>query len=290
MLTVAAYAKVNLTLEVLGRRADGYHEIRSVLQTIDLRDTLVCQPSPDLELVSPALTSRMEDNLVFRAARLLQEATGCTQGALLTLTKGIPAAAGLGGGSSDAAAALRALNGLWGTGLERQALARLAARLGSDVPFFLYGGTALAQGRGEVVTPLADVPGFWLVIVRPPLEVPAKTARLYSRLESQHFSHGQATAEMVRQLGQGQKLSPDLLYNVFEAVAFDVFPGLEGYRQRLLTSGAQVVHLAGSGPSLFTMVEDKSQAQAISSRLEAMGVASYVARTVDASMAVPQLD
>ncbi|MBI4295160.1 MAG: 4-(cytidine 5'-diphospho)-2-C-methyl-D-erythritol kinase [Chloroflexi bacterium] len=289
MLTVSAYAKVNLTLEVLGKRSDGYHEIRTVLQTIDLHDTLVCQPAQDIELLSPPLTARAEDNLVLRAALMLQQATGCKKGAVLSLTKGIPAAAGMGGGSSDAAAALCVLNRLWGTGLGREALARVAAGLGSDVAFFLYGGTALAEGRGEIITPLPATPDLWLVIVRPPLEVPEKTASLYSRLDSRHFSDGRATAALVSQLNRRQRLEPDLLYNVFEAVAPEVFPGLHGYCQSLIAAEAPVVHLAGSGPSLFTVVGDRSQAEAISGRLSARDVASYVARTVDAETAAPQL-
>ncbi len=236
MLTVTAYAKVNLTLEVLGKRPDGYHEIRSVLQTIHLHDTLTCELAPKIELDAPPLTSKAEDNLVFRAARMLQETTGCKKGAVLSLTKGIPAVAGLGGGSSDAAAALCALNQLWGTGLSRKALSQIAARLGSDVPFFLYGGTALAEGRGEFVTPLPVAPRLWLVIVKPPLEVPSKTVRLYSSLKSSHFSKGEATASMILRLRQGQPLEPGLLYNVFEKVAFDVFAVLQSDMHSLLAA------------------------------------------------------
>ncbi len=153
-LVLKAYAKINLTLEVLGRREDGYHDIVSILQTIDLHDTLTLEPAQDMALECDQSELEGPDNLVLKAAALLREATGCHQGARLKLQKGIPLAAGLGGGSSDAAAALLGLSRLWGLGLSAEKLMPLAAKLGSDVPFFLYGGTAMAQGRGEIVRPL----------------------------------------------------------------------------------------------------------------------------------------
>ena len=192
-LVVRAYAKLNLTLEVLGRRPDGYHEITSVLQTVSLADVLSFRPAPTLSLRCSDPTLVSEDNLALRAARLLGETTGCTQGAEVTLEKHIPVASGLGGGSADAAAALWALDRLWDLRLPETQLSTLAARLGSDVPFFLQGGTALAQGRGERVTQLPPAPEAWFLVVRPPLEIPTKTATLYGMLDQRHWTKGKAT-------------------------------------------------------------------------------------------------
>ncbi|MDO9066452.1 MAG: 4-(cytidine 5'-diphospho)-2-C-methyl-D-erythritol kinase, partial [Chloroflexota bacterium] len=167
--TATAPAKINLTLEALGRYPDGYHEIVSILQTIDLCDTLTVESSSHLHLAAPGLDCDESDNLVLKAAQLLREATGCSLGAEMLLTKHIPAASGLGGGSSDAATALVALNQLWELGLGSEALADLAARLGSDVPFFLGGATALARGRGERLEPLPPQTGLWVVLTVPPV-------------------------------------------------------------------------------------------------------------------------
>ena len=277
-LVIKAYAKVNLALEVLGRRPDGYHEIASILQTIDLYDTLSFEPASELKLdCPPELAS--ETNLVMRAARQLKQVSAYRQGAHITLEKGIPVAGGLGGGSSDAAAALHGLNRLWGLGLARERLAAIAAGLGSDVSFFVYGGTALARGRGERISPLPPLAEHWLVLLHPNLPIPeGKTARLYSRLNPTHFSEGEATVRLFASLSS--ELDISLLYNVFEKVAFDFFPGLSDYRQRFLEAGAPSVHLAGSGPTLFTMLKQKEPAAEICRRLEAQGLEAYLAGTV----------
>lgn len=165
MLKLKAPAKVNLTLEVLGRRPDGYHEIGSIIQAIGLYDVLTMEPAQGLE-VEPEMIAG-EENMVMKAARLLKDATGTLQGARLRLTKSIPVRMGLGGGSSDAAATLTGLNRLWGLGLSRERLLPLALALGSDVPFFVHGSTALVEGRGETVTPLPSPPLKKVVLLCP---------------------------------------------------------------------------------------------------------------------------
>ncbi|GAG13405.1 unnamed protein product, partial [marine sediment metagenome] len=166
-LTLPAYAKINLTLEALAKRADGYHEIVTVLQTVSLVDTLTFEPGESLDLSCNIPSLQSADNLVLKAASLLKEKTGCLKGASIRLTKGIPIAAGLGSGATDAAATLVGLNRLWELNLPPQRLMELAANLGSDAPFFLCGGTALAKGRGEKVTPLPPAPELWMVLLRP---------------------------------------------------------------------------------------------------------------------------
>jgi len=284
MITLFAYAKINLTLEVLGKRGDGYHEVMTVLQTIDLKDALTfeLQRGIDIECDQPEL--RSPDNLAVKAARLLRDTVGCTRGALISIRKDIPLAAGLGGGASDAAATLQALNELWQLGLPREQLLQLAAKVGSDVPFFLYGGTALGQGRGEIVAPLPPFPPSWMVLLKLPINVADnKTQRLYASLNPSHFTAGQFSKRMVDLLRLGSNISSSFLFNVFEKVAFTAFPGLEGYWQHLLNLGANNVHLAGSGPTLFTLAQDEAKGEELYRSLKKEGLEVYLVQTVAGS-------
>ena len=310
MLTVSAYAKINLTLEVLGRRSDGYHEVATVFQEIDLKDTLSFAEHrlisldcnhPDLVLSKPSQKliktvvpgEPIEDkratpkehekspNLVLEAAELLQEVAGSQQGVAISIEKGIPIAAGLGGGASDAAATLRALNELWGLGMSLDELLRLASRLGSDTAFFLYGGTALGEGRGDRVSLLPPFPPSWAVLFRPPVAVPPnKTERLYASLGPSCFSEGQFTRRLVALLHQGVEPPPSSFYNAFERIAFTAYAGLEGYWQRFYELGADSVHLAGSGPTLFTMVRGKAQGERLYRSLRREGLEAYLVQTL----------
>ncbi len=275
-MLVRAPAKINWTLEVLGRRPDGYHEVATVLQTIALWDELEVEPAATLEMETVDGPSFGEDDLVLRAARLLLSG----EGAKLRLRKRIPVGAGLGGGSSDAAAALRALRSLLGLPICPEELSRVAASLGSDVPFFLVGGTALATGRGEVVSPLPDAPVAWLVLVVPPLTVPGKTAEMYRNLSPSQYSDGSFTRSFVKRLLEEGAIEEGLMYNAFESVAYALLPELARYRRALLQAGARNVHLAGSGPALFALAADEAGAEAIASRLRAAGMEALVARTV----------
>ena len=284
MIKLQAYAKINLTLEVLAKRPDGYHEIASVLQTISLADTLTFEPNEKLDFHCNAPNLQSPDNLVLKAAKLLRETTGCTKGAVIHLTKRIPIAAGLGSGATDAAATLVGLNRLWELHLPLERLVELASKLGSDVAFFLYGGAALAKGRGEEITPLPSPPELWLVLLKPAIEpVPSKTAQLYSRLNPSHYTSAQHTQKLFTHLNHGGNVDDSFLFNVFEQVAFDFFPGLPNYRSSLLKAGARSVHLAGSGPTLFALAPDKSLGKAILSRLKKEGLEAYLVHTVNAA-------
>ena len=293
MLTVSAYAKINLTLEVLGRRADGYHEVATVLQQIDLKDTLSFKSlaeyrgisldcsHPDLALPPPSPQYEKPPNLVMEAANLLQEVAGSRQGAAISITKRIPIAAGLGGGASDAAATLKALNELWGLGLSLDEMLPLASRLGSDTAFFLYGGTALGEGRGERISPLPTFPPSQVLLFRPPVSVPSrKTESLYASLDPSCFSEGQSTRSMVTSLHQVGEPPPSSFFNAFERIAFATYTGLEEYWQRFLALGADNVHLAGSGPTLFTMVQGKAQGQKLYRSLRREGLEAYLVQTM----------
>jgi len=283
-LQIDAHAKVNLALEVLGTRDDGYHEIASVLQTISLADTLVFESNDSLQLRCDVPDLQSPDNLVLRAAEVLQRATGARRGASIDLKKRIPVAAGLGSGATDAAAALVGLDRLWGTRLLADRLAALAAEVGSDVPFFLCGGTALAEGRGERVSALPSPPEVWMVVLDPQIVIAGKTARLYSMLGAGDFSTGDRTERLTVRLREGGDIEESLLYNVFERVAFDCVPELPGCRSRFLEAGAAGVHLAGAGPALFALVPGEDEGRAIQANLKSLGLEAYLARTVDAKL------
>jgi len=275
MLTVYAPAKVNLVLEVLGKDND-YHRISSIVQSIDLCDVLNFQLDEEVcfECDVPSLK---RDNLVTQAATLLKESTKCSLGARIELRKHIPWGVGLGGGSSDAAATLLALNELWGLGLPLSELVRLASKLGSDVPFFIHKGTALVEGTGEKVTPLPSLPATCFVLLVPPLpKISGKTRQMYGKLNAAHYTEGRFIQQALSSLRQGKAIGHSLMFNVFEKVAFDFFPGLDKYRKTLEEAGAPGVYLAGSGPCLFTFFSEEKQAKVISLNLIGQGLECYL--------------
>lgn len=262
-----APAKINWTLEVLGRRPDGYHEIRSVMQTISLVDDLSVRPAPVLTLrvTGRGADSLAEDgNLVLRAARAFPDRLACRPVAF-TLHKRIPAAAGLGGGSSDAAATLRLLCDAWDLG-GCDALAGVAASLGSDVPFFLRGGTQVAAGRGELLTPLPSITSVSLVLLTPPITIPGKTASLFAQLDRSNYTDGGATARLAEGIQNGSSATPADYVNVFDAPADRVFPDLRDYRRALERATGERAMLAGTGPSLFAVCAAPAAAVAALSR------------------------
>ena len=278
-----AFAKLNLTFEVLGRRNDGYHEVRTILQTIDLADRLEVLPAPSLrvECDDPSLSG--EANLVWRAAASLAERVNKEPQAHIHIRKHIPVGMGLGGGSSDAAAALVALNRLWGLGLSTDELAQVAAGLGSDVPFFLWGGTALAQGRGEQVAPLPPFPALPVTLVCPSTTLPNKTASLYSRLTPAHYSDGGVTRRMTEFLAGGHfagETVEGLIHNVFEEVAPQAFPDLGWLQERIDKLAPGRFHLCGAGPALFALPSSKTEYQRVAEALQPHGVAVYLVHTV----------
>ena len=263
-LVVNAPAKINLDLRILGQRSDGYHEVQTLLQTIDLSDEIRAKvaPSDVLELqVRPAgVVSSGGDNLIVRAAEALRRHTGANVGATLELTKRIPIGAGLGGGSSDAAAALVLLDVLWGLRLEPSELRELAAEIGSDVPFFLTGGLALATGRGEIVRPLPDLVNCGVVVCTPPIEV--ATADVYDRFASgsrltsgrskatvDAFAAGVDKAGMV--VPPWQELGNDL-----EPVVVENWPEVGRAVTALKAMGPLYAAVTGSGAAAFAVFSD----------------------------------
>lgn len=280
-LTYRTPAKLNLGLEVVGRRPDGYHELVTIFQAAGVYDTLRLAPAPELTLHAPDNLGG-EDNLVSRAARALSQYAGAAPGAALTLTKTIPVAAGLGGGSSDAAATLLGLNRLWALGLSVEVLAALGASLGADVPFFVRGGgTALATGIGEQLTALPALEGGWFVILTPPVSLPpVKTQALYAALTADDFSDGSRTRAQAERLRQGQPLDSALLVNGFAAPLLRLCPALAGWQARFLDAGAPWALPSGSGPTLYTLAASAAAAGIIAGRLAGSGAAVYVAPAV----------
>ncbi len=291
-LSTLAPAKINWTLEVLGRRPDGYHEVRTVFQTVDLCDRVRVSPAADLELVLTGPSRQVPppevpstENLAYRAAALLRDrAGGQALGARIELEKAIPVGAGLGGGSSDAAATLRALDRLWGLGLPPDELARLGAQLGADVPFFVFGGTALGRGRGDEVTPLPDVPSKRLLLVVPRGRLEGKTAAMYARLRAEHFSGGEASERLAAAIRAGVPPGDDDVVNTFEAIAGEVLPEAAAAADLCRSLGLRP-HLAGSGPAQFVLLPPDAESASLREVLSAAGLDVFEAATMTASVA-----
>jgi 4-diphosphocytidyl-2-C-methyl-D-erythritol kinase len=262
--TLPAFAKVNLTLRVRGRRPDGYHEIETVFQTISLHDLITFELSAsgriELACSDPDIPSD-ETNLVYRAAVALRERYGVQQGARVTLEKRVPAQAGLGGGSSDAAVALLGLAHLWGVETNKDELKQLGARLGSDVPFFLEGGTALGTGTGAEIQPLRDAPATPLVVVTPAVKV--STAEGYAALKAPALTKEGSAANLS--VSRAESLFAgslrEVMRNDFEGVVGRLHPEVERAREALEASGARRAMLSGSGSSVFGVFDSKGEAE-----------------------------
>jgi 4-diphosphocytidyl-2-C-methyl-D-erythritol kinase len=278
---LTAPAKINLALEVLGKRPDGYHDIKSIVQTIDLVDELEFSPAQDLQITADLPGWQGSKSLISKAAMLLRERCGCKDGACVRVVKRIPLMSGLGGDSSDGASALQGFNRMWNLGLSDPELMEMAGALGSDMPFFFVGGTALIEGRGEIVTPLRAFPQSWVVLLMPP--VPAengKTAKLYGALKKADFTEGDKTEKFVWALMEGWELPPSLFGNAFERAARELWPEIEEYRWRFLEAGAYRVRLSGAGPALFSLHRDKDDAERIFRNLRKDNLECFLARTV----------
>ena len=277
MLTLYAPAKINWFIFIPGKRDDGFHEIRSLMQQVDVRDRLTFEPSDSLSLESGCGIPTAQ-NIVWKAALLLKEHTGTEKGARMTLVKNIPVEAGLGGGSSDAAAALVGLDRLWQLGLPREKLLGLAASLGSDVPFFLGPPCALASGRGEQTSPVSLDQPLDLVLVKPPFGVPTgwayRSLSRYSGLTKTEdniklFIRALKEGEFARLNGLGG--------NDLETGVLPAFPEVGRIMASLRKEGALYVRMSGSGSAVFGLFPDGQAARKAAAK---MGRWSLCARTV----------
>lgn len=278
-MTLKAYAKVNLALEVLRRRDDGYHDVATILQTVDLADTLVINQADELSVECDEAELSGKRNLAWKAATALADRAGIVPRAHIRIEKGIPVASGLGGGSADAAATLVGLNRLWGLGLSGDDLAKVAAGLGSDVPFLLAGGTALGMGRGDEITPLGELPALAMLLVIPADSIEAKTPTMYRALRPQDFSDGTRTQAISDMLGRRPLTSGDG-GNAFERAAREIFPGLADVWNRVAAVAEHPPRLSGAGPALYCMPSSESERIRVAESLRAIGASAYLVRTI----------
>lgn len=262
-LVLHAYAKINLGLDVIGKRPDGYHEVRMIMQTIKICDevTLTRKKEPGIRLeMNPAILPVNAENLAYRAAALLMEEFQIREGVLITLKKVIPVAAGMAGGSSDAAAVLRGINTLFGLGLSDGELCRRGVRLGADIPYCIIGGTMLAEGIGEALTPLPKMPRTPLVIAKPAAGV--STGEVYRRLDAgKVLMHPDIDAVMEGLRRQSVKIIAENLGNVLEAVTIPAHPEIAEIKDVMIEQGALGALMSGSGPTVFGLYESCEQAK-----------------------------
>jgi len=275
-----ASAKVNLALEVLGKRSDGYHDLVTLLQAVDLSDRLVLEEHEGVMLqTTDSGLPTDERNLVVRSVRLLQDASRTSRGVRITLDKRIPVAAGLGGGSSDAAATLWGLNRLWKLRWPVARLAELATELGMDVPFFLRGGRALATGRGEILTPLPSAPRLALVLINP--NFPLSTREVYDRVPSDLAGDGSRTPALVEALAaRSTARVAASLYNDLEGVVVPAYPVIARIKSALLGAGALGAVMSGSGPTMVGVARSLERARQIRARLTRGAWSCWAVRTV----------
>lgn len=283
-LTRTAPAKLNLTLDVLGRREDGYHEIKMVMTSVSLADavTLTSEPGEGISLASNLGFLPLDGrNLAVSAALRLKEAAGADWGKLsIVLEKKVPVCAGMAGGSSDAAAVLVGLNELLGLGLTTEQLMEIGAKVGSDVPYCVLGCTALAQGRGEVLTPLPSLPRCWTVLAKPGF--PVSTPELFARIDARKVRCRPDTDGVIAALKAGDL--PGVarrLFNVFE----DVLPErkrhqVEELKRELLHMGAIGASMSGTGPTVFGLFDKEAPAREAAERLKTLCKDVFVAETL----------
>ena len=278
-LLVKAPAKINLSLDVLGKRQDGYHEVKMIMTTIDLADRLeLTELAEDrIEILSHnRYVPDDQRNLAYQAAKLLKEKFNVKKGVSITIEKTIPVAAGLAGGSSDAAATLRGLNKLWNLGLTIDELAELGSEIGSDVSFCVYGGTAIATGRGERIEHIKTPPSCWVILAKPHIGV--STADVYGNLKLNRVTQPNVD-KMVDVINAGDyKGICDTVGNVLEDVTFKMHPEVARIKAQMKRFGADAVLMSGSGPTVFGLVHHDSRMHRIYNGLKGFCEQVYAVR------------
>ena len=280
IISVKAPAKVNLFLEILGKRDDGYHEIETIMQEIDLADNLQLeeiQEGVKLECNDKSIPVN-QDNLVCKAANLILMECGIRKGVLINLEKNIPVGAGLGGGSSDAAATLKALNSLWEVGLNDEELMGFAAKLGSDIPFFINGKTSLCKGRGEVITPVEVRSRMDYLILFPRVHISTET--IYKNLKIDLTKKRKDVSFFLDALKYSEAADiSKLLFNRLEEVIFATYPDLLQVKSTLESFDFCGVSISGSGSAFFGLCNDRYQAEVIKSKVELSGMGNAFVAT-----------
>jgi 4-diphosphocytidyl-2-C-methyl-D-erythritol kinase len=257
-----APAKINLSLNVLGKRSDGYHEVKMVMTSIDLADRVECGDLLENRILvrtTAPYVPEDERNFAYQAAQCIKETYRINRGVEIMIKKNIPVAAGLAGGSTDAAATIRALDKLWGIGMSYGEMLEIAAKIGSDVAFCIKGGTALATGRGEKITPLPSLPPCWVVLVKPTVSI--STAQIYKDLDSQPIVHPDVEA-MMRAIEQEDfQAICRLLGNSLESVTMKKVADIAKIKEQMRGIGAEGILMSGSGPTVFALTQHESRMQ-----------------------------
>ena len=279
MLYVKAPAKINLTLDVLYKRPDNYHEVEMIMTTVDLADRIGLESREDGLIKIVSTDNFVPDdnrNFAYQAAELLKNTYGIEEGVTISIEKQIPIAAGLAGGSSDAAATLRGLNELWNLNLTLDELAEHGSKIGSDVSFCVYGGTALATGRGEKIEHIPAPPNCWVVLAKPKIGV--STADVYGGLKIDGLQHPN-TAQMIEAIKTDDyELMCQSLGNVLETVTFNLHPEVVTIKEQMQRFGADAVLMSGSGPTVFGLVESEIRVGRIYNGLRGFCEEVYVVR------------
>ena len=273
-MKINAYAKINLGLDVLGRRADGYHEVRMIMQTIGVCDVLDVTKTDEAGIKITTNRSDLpvnEDNLIYKAVKLIMGEYDIKGGVKVDLTKNIPVAAGLAGGSTDAAAMLKAINELYGLGLSVADLAKLGVRIGADVPYCISGGTMLSCGIGEILTPLAPCPDCKVIIAKPAVGV--STASVYKRLQLDNVEHPDIDAIIAGIENKNIREVADNLGNVLETVTVSDHPVIDDIKKIMLDNGAAGALMSGSGPTVFGLFLSEEDTNAAFDRIKRSGCA-----------------
>lgn len=276
-----APAKINLGLDILGKRPDGLHELEMVMASIDLADRLYLEEIPENKIIietNKAFLPTDKKNHVYEALELVKERFEIKQGLRVKIHKEIPVAAGLGGGSTDSAAALRAVNRLWNLGLSVKELASLGAEVGSDVPYCVYGQTSLVEGFGEKVTPIAPMPQCWVVVVKPRMSVSTRT--IFAKIVMEDLYHPDIPA-LVSAIEENdyQKMTQNL-GNSMEVVTIKKHPIIQQLKDRMLKYGADAAMMSGSGPTVYALCHKYSRAKHVFNALKGFCDEVYLVRTL----------
>ena len=282
LLAAKSFGKINITLEVIGRFPDGYHQIVSVMQAIELCDTMSFKLSfnQHINFICDMPVIQNDDNLVLKAARLLKEYSEHPYGADIHLEKIIPVSSGLGGGSSNAAVTLLSLNQLWDLNLNQDTLTMLAKKIGSDVAFFLNGPSCIAEQKGDKITQIKSVQPTNMVLVVPKIDLQEKTKNMYNLISMKDYTDGKLSFKTAKLIESGQLPTHYPMYNIFKKVAMESFPEISLAEKAMIESGASQVQLSGSGPSLFTFTKSTNESKRISEKLAALGYNPIISKTL----------
>ncbi len=277
-----SYAKINLTLDVLGRLENGYHEVKMIMQSVNLFDLIIIDK--DISGIKISTNSKSipdnNKNIAYKAAELFFKETGISGGAKILIHKNIPVAAGLAGGSGNAAAVLCALNLLYNAELPDEELERLALMLGADVPYCLTGGTQLAEGIGERLTPLTPFSGVSVVLVKPPVNI--STAMIYQKIDhTENLSHPDTDAVLTAIANRDVAAAASKISNIMEAVTLEACPEITQIKQKMLSFGALGSIMSGSGPTVFGLFTDNSLAKKACDYFSKEYSEVFLAHTID---------